>query len=101
MLLDLRSAIYDVDDLEKAKEWYSKVLNADPEIEQPSFVSFKIGENWLGLNLVDKSSRGNDSNAVAYWTVPNVNEEHERLLELGALAQSGIQNIGLGFISRR
>ena len=97
MLLDLRSAIYDVDDLEKAKEWYSKVLNADPEIEQPSFVSFKIGENWLGLNLVDKSPRGNDSNAVAYWTVPNVNEEHERLLELGALAQSGIQNIGLGF----
>jgi methyltransferase (TIGR00027 family) len=97
MLLDLRSAIYDVNDLEKAKEWYSKVLNADPEIDQPSFVSFKIGENWLGLSLTDESPRGNDSSAVAYWTVPNVNEEHERLLELGALVQSGIQNIGLGF----
>ena len=86
MLLDLRSAIYDVDDLEKAKEWYVKVLNAVPEVDQPSFVSFKIGENWLGLNLVDESSQRNDSSAVAYWTVPNVNEEHERLLELGAFS---------------
>ncbi|MDM8538112.1 SAM-dependent methyltransferase [Desulfobacterales bacterium HSG17] len=97
MLLDLRSVIYDVDDLQKAKEWYAKVLNTKPEVDQSSFVSFKIGEDWLGLNLVDDSSHKDDSRSVAYWTVPNVNEEHERLLGLGALAKGGIQNIGQGF----
>ncbi|MCP4671388.1 MAG: SAM-dependent methyltransferase [Desulfobacula sp.] len=97
MLLDLRSAIYDVDDLQKAKEWYTKILNTEPYLDQSSFVSFQIGEDWLGLNLVDGSSHKDDSRAVAYWTVPNVNEEHERLLGLGALAMSGIQNMGQGF----
>ena len=97
MLLDLRSAIYDVDDLQKAKEWYAKVLNTKPEVDQSSFVSFKIGEDWLGLNLVDDFSQKNNSRSVAYWTVRNVNEEHERLLGLGALAKGGLQNMGQGF----
>jgi methyltransferase (TIGR00027 family) len=97
MLLDLRSAIYDVDDLQKAKEWYAKVLNTKPEVDQSSFVKFKIGEDWLGLNLTDDFSPKNDSRSVAYWTVANVGEEHERLLGLGALAMGGIQNMGLGF----
>ncbi|MCP3872038.1 MAG: SAM-dependent methyltransferase [Desulfobacteraceae bacterium] len=97
MLLDLRSAIYDVDNLQKAKEWYSKVLNIKPEVDQASYVSFQIGDDWLGLNLVEDVSHKNDSRSVAYWTVPNVNEEHERLLSLGAMPIDGIQNIGQGF----
>ncbi len=97
MLLDLRSAIYDVDDIQEAKAWYAKVLSSKPEIDQSSFVSFKVGDSWLGLNLVEDSSQRHDCTSVAYWTVPNVNEEHERLLGLGAYAKEGIQNMGQGF----
>ncbi len=48
MLLDLRSAIYDVDDFQKAREWYAKVLNTKPEVDQSSFVRFKVGVGLAG-----------------------------------------------------
>ncbi len=96
MFLDLRSVIYNVDNLQKAKEWYGKVLEADPAIDLPSFVSFNIGKDRLGLNLVDHPSQGNDSENIAYWAVSDINGEYKRLIELGAREQGGIQNMGGG-----
>lgn len=97
MFLDLRSAVYDVDDLQKARDWYAKVLNKKPEVDHASFVNFKIGKDWLGLNLVEDASQKKAYQVVAYWMVPNVNDEHERLLKLGARAIGGLENIGQGF----
>jgi len=96
MFLDLRSVIYNVDDLQKAKEWYADILSTEPEIDQSSFVSFNIGNVKLGLNLVDHSSQGNDKGAVAYWAVTDINAEYKRLIEFGAVEQGGIRNMGGG-----
>jgi len=45
MYLGMNSVIYDVDDLQHAKEWYGQILNADPVIDRPSFASFSIGND--------------------------------------------------------
>ena len=50
MFLNLRSVIYQVDDLEKARNWYGRMLNSEPVINQPSYVVFNIGHDRLGLN---------------------------------------------------
>ncbi len=93
MFLDLRSVFYQVDDLQKAKEWYGAVLNTEPMIEQPSMVIYRIGNNRLGLKLVDAPAEGNGSGAVAHWGVADIHAEYKRLLELGAEEMEGIRRL--------
>jgi len=93
MFLGLRSVIYNVDNLQKAKEWYGRVLGADPSTDQPSSVSFNIGNDRLGLKLVDHSPGDNDPGNVAYWAVSDIKAEYKRLIELGATDQGGIRNV--------
>ncbi len=96
MFLNLRGVIYNVDDLEKAKEWYGKVLDMAPVTDGVPFPSFIIGSNRIGLNLVDHPPGDNDSGAVAYWAVSDIEAEYKRLLELGAVARDGIRDMGGG-----
>lgn len=93
MFLGLRSVIYDVDNLQKAKDWYRKVLGADPSIDQPESVSFNIGNDRLGLKLGPHFPRENDPGNVAYWAVSDIKAEYKRLIELGATDQGGIRNV--------
>lgn len=50
MILGLRTAIYHVDDLQAAKEWYTKVLGVEPYFDEPFYVGFNVGGYELGLN---------------------------------------------------
>ncbi len=84
---------YQVDDLQKAKEWYGAVLNAEPMVEQPSMVIYNIGTDKLGLKQGDAPAGGNGSGTVAYWGVADIHAEYKRLLELGAEEQNGIRRL--------
>jgi len=46
--LGLRTVTYFAPDLEKAKQWYSKVLGVEPYFDQPFYVGFNIGGYELG-----------------------------------------------------
>lgn len=96
MFLNLRSVIYNVDDLQKAKEWYAAVLDAEPVIERPSQVIFSLGKDNLVLNLVDAPTEGEGSGAVAYWGVSDIEAEYNHLIELGAEELNGIRDMGRG-----
>ena len=43
MLLGLRTAIYRVDDISKAKDWYTKMLGFGPYFDEPFYVGFNVG----------------------------------------------------------
>ena len=49
MILGLRAVVFHVDDLEKAKGWYSRVLEVEPYFDQPFYVGFAVGGFELGL----------------------------------------------------
>ena len=50
MFLGLRTAKYEVADMAKAKEWYSKVLGIQPYFDEPAFyVGYNVGGYDLGL----------------------------------------------------
>ena len=48
-ILGLRTTIYKVDDITKAKAWYTKVFQTTPYFDEPYYVGFNIGGYELGL----------------------------------------------------
>lgn len=93
MILGLRTAIYHVDDLQAAKEWYTKVLGIEPYFDEPFYVGFNVGGYELGLNPdMSKVTKGNGS--YTYWGVEDARAEYERLLELGAEPHEAVQDVG-------
>ena len=93
MFLGLRTAIYPVEDLAKAKSWYAKVIGIQPYFDQPFYVGFNVGGFELGLDPdTTKVSRG--STPIAYWGVANAKEAYGRLLAQGAAAHTDVRDVG-------
>src|SRR5918998_3491395 len=95
MFQGLRTVIYNVDDLEKAKAWYSEALGVKPYFDQPFYVGFNVGGFELGLDP-DMSGVSKGNNAVAYWGVKDAAASYTRMLELGAKKHSDVNDVGGG-----
>lgn len=50
MFQGLRTAVYGVSDLQKAKEWFTMVTGIKPYFDEPFYVGFNIGGYELGLD---------------------------------------------------
>src|SRR6266849_9893032 len=83
MFLGLRTAIYHVDDIEKAKAWYSEVLGVKPYFDQPFYVGFNVAGYELGLHPGGGNTPDRADGAVAYWGVANAEAAFKRIIELG------------------
>jgi predicted enzyme related to lactoylglutathione lyase len=95
--LGLRTCIYHVPDLDKAKEWYSAVLMTQPYFDQPFYVGFDVGGFELGLDPNMKDIvKGN--NVDTYWGIDDCKGEYARLLDLGATEHHAPQDVGEGII---
>jgi len=95
-LLGLRTVIYKVSDLDRAKAWYSAVLGIEPYFDEPFYVGFNVGGYELGLDPDLKGSSPGPGGTVAYWGVENVDVALARLLELGAGKRGDVQDVGGG-----
>lgn len=93
MLLGLRTVIYHVGDLNRAKEWYTQILGYPPYFDEPFYVGFSVGGYELGLNP-DLSKVTQGGSTFVYWGVADAHEAHRRLLELGAKSHTDVQNVG-------
>ena len=96
MFLGLRTAIYHVDDIDKAKAWYAEVLGIQPYFDQPFYVGFNVGGYELGLQPGDGASADKADGAVAYWGVADAAAACERILALGATIHEALQDVGEG-----
>lgn len=95
--LGLRTVIYPVEDLEKAKAWYAKMLGQEPYFDQPFYVGFSVGGYELGLDPdIVHVKRGD--NAVAYWGVADCKKAHAALLKAGAKAHLEPKDVGEGIV---
>jgi predicted enzyme related to lactoylglutathione lyase len=96
MLQGLRTVIYGVTDIVKAKKWYTQALGIKPYFDEPFYVGFNIGGFELGLDPNSKSVSNASAGVVAYWGVENIEAEFKRLLEVGASEHGAIQEVGEG-----
>jgi len=93
MFLGLRTVIFHVDNIDKAKKWYSDALGIKPYFDQPYYVGFNVGGFELGLDPNSTGiSRGN--NVVAYLGVEKIDESLKHLLDIGARKNTDIQDVG-------
>lgn len=93
MLLGLRTAIYPVGDITRAKAWYEKVVGVKPYFDQPFYVGFSVGGFELGL--IPDGAPG-AAGPRPHWGVKNINEEFARLLSLGAEPLEPVHDVGDG-----
>jgi predicted enzyme related to lactoylglutathione lyase len=93
MILGLRTAIYPVTDLAQAKEWYRQIFERQPYFDEPFYVGFSVGGFELGL--IPDGVPG-VTGVQAYWGVPNVAAELQRLAALGAVIHEPLKDVGGG-----
>ena len=91
--LGLRTAIYKVPELDKAKQWYAEVFATQPYFDMPFYVGFNIAGYELGLQPGDNAT-GKSDNVEMYWGVNDVEASYKRLLVSGASAHQPPQNVG-------
>ena len=97
MIQGLRTTIYRVEDLDRAKEWYASVLSRRPYFDEPFYVGFDVDGFELGLQPLEQpDGRRPGSGVVAYWGVEDADAAVERLLEFGATRHSDVQDVGDG-----
>jgi predicted enzyme related to lactoylglutathione lyase len=93
--LGLRTAIYHVPDLARAKSWYSEILGIESYFDQPFYVGFNVAGYELGLDP-DSSSSAGSGGVVVHWGVADADAALKRLLALGAAERTKVQDVGDG-----
>ena len=93
-MLGLRTTIYKVADLEKAKAWYTQAFEVAPYFDQPFYVGFNIGGFELGLDPDGATIAKKTDNVITYWGVTDIHKEFDRLISLGAIEHQSPTNVG-------
>ena len=90
----LKTFIYPVRDLAKAKSLYSELLGVESYMDEPYYVGFSVGGQDVGLD-----PRGHSqgmSGPVGYWHVDDIEKSLKALLGAGAEAQQEVKDVGGG-----
>lgn len=90
-MLGLRTTIYKVPDLLKAKEWYAGAFQVEPYFDEPFYVGFSVQGYELGL-LPEEVEKG--ENILTYWGVEDIQAEFDRFMALGARTHEEPTNVG-------
>jgi predicted enzyme related to lactoylglutathione lyase len=94
--LGLRTVVYHVNDLARARAWYQDVLGIAPYFDQPFYVGFNVGGYEFGLHPPSTQRPSGAGGAIAYWGVRDVEATFRRLVERGATAVEAVQDVGEG-----
>jgi lactoylglutathione lyase len=97
--LGLRTTIYKVADLAKAKDWYSRVLQIQPYFDEPFYVGFNVAGYELGLQPDDNASPATAGvGVVTYWGVADVPGTYQTLLQGGGAPHEAPAEVGGGIV---
>ena len=96
VILGLRTVIYHVPDLARAKVWYSTAFGVEPYFDEPFYVGFNLGGYELGLDPDTKAAAPGGGGAVAYWGVADVDAAVQHFTRAGASLKAKVQDVGEG-----
>jgi predicted enzyme related to lactoylglutathione lyase len=94
MILGLRTTIYKVDNLSKAKKWYAKAFSTGPYFDEPFYIGFNIKGYELGLLPEEKVANPKADSVMSYWGVEDIQKIYNHLIELGATEHEKPNNVG-------
>lgn len=87
----IKTIIYPVKDLVKAKALFSKLLGVEPYAESTYYVGFRVGDQEIGLD-----PNGHKEGMTAYYHVDDIKNSLQSLLDAGATIQQEIKDVGGG-----
>jgi predicted enzyme related to lactoylglutathione lyase len=90
----VKTIIYPVKDMAKAKALFTKLLGVEPYADQPFYVGFKIGDQDIGL--VPITSQQGKAGMTAFYHVDNIKHSLQLLLDAGAKVQQDIKDVSGG-----
>ena len=90
----IRTFIYPVKDAQRASTLFRKLLNAEPFVEQPFYLGFRIGDQEIGLD--PNGHKAGLSGPVGYWNVPDIKSTLESLIAAGAQLHQQVKDVGAG-----
>jgi predicted enzyme related to lactoylglutathione lyase len=94
MTSGIKTVIYPVKDLGRAKALYEKLLGAAPYMDAAYYVGFRVGDQEIGL---DPNGHGRGmTGPVAYWHVDDIEATLRRLVAAGAEVQQPVRDVGGG-----
>ena len=94
-ILGIYTAIYHVEDLGRAKEFYTALLGLPPYFDEPFYVGYEVAGHELGL-LPIASTKRQERGCVAYWGVKDMAAACADLSTKGHALFDPITEVGCG-----
>jgi len=93
-ILGLRTTIYKVEDINKAKKWYANAFGTEPYFDEPFYVGFNIGGYELGLLPEENPTTDKPESVLTYWGVNEIEKVYNHFLESGASENEKPHSVG-------
>ncbi|MFI0410874.1 VOC family protein [Actinomadura sp. 3N508] len=87
----VKTIIYPVQDLAKAKALFGRLLGVEPTADAPYYVGYDIGDQHIGLD-----PHGHRHGPTAYHHVDDIEGTMKALLEAGAETVQDVKDVGGG-----
>jgi predicted enzyme related to lactoylglutathione lyase len=87
----VRTIIYPVKDVARAKTFFRKLLGVEPYVDSPYYVGFRVGDQEIGLD-----PNGHRAGMTGYYNVDNIQQSLKSLVDAGAQVQQEIKDVGGG-----
>ncbi len=87
----IRTVVYPVRDIAKAKAVFRELLGKEPYADDPYYVGFKVGKEDIGLD-----PNGHKEGMTVYYEVDDIKKSLQSLLDAGAKQVQEIKDVGGG-----
>ena len=87
----IRTVIYPVRDIARAKTLYRTLLGVEPYTDQAYYVGFRVGDQEIGLD-----PNGHQAGMTGYYHVDDIKQSLQSLVDAGAQMQQEIKDVGGG-----
>ena len=90
----IKTVIYPVSDLARAKALFTRLSGTEPFADAPYYVGYMLGEQQISLDP-NGHSQGM-TGPVGYWHVDDIQSSLRSLLDAGAQAHQEVRDVGGG-----
>ena len=90
----IKTLVFPVTDLARAKTAFGQLLGVEPYADQPYYVGFKVNGQDVGLD--PNGHRSGMTGPVAYLHVEDIQKSMQVLLDAGGETQGEVRDVGNG-----
>jgi predicted enzyme related to lactoylglutathione lyase len=90
----IKLIVFPVRDIAKAKALYGALLEAEPYVDAPYYVGYRVGDLEIGLDP-NGHSQGS-TGPLCYREVDDINKSLQALLDAGAQTAQDVRDVGGG-----